>query len=115
MRIEVVTVFTNRRFIYLFILCKNHANFTIIRLHNPIISLSFLTLDPNDYPTAKSVLTEQHISINSGLFILMIIYWFIAAIHPDIPEPLPNGNYSTLIKLAREAKAIPVFNWSNIL
>lgn len=32
-----------------------------------------------------------------------------AGIHPDIPEPLPTENYSTVIKLAEEAKAIPVF------
>ena len=32
-----------------------------------------------------------------------------AAIHPDIPKPLLTENYSTLIKLAKEARAIPVF------
>jgi len=32
-----------------------------------------------------------------------------AAIHPEIPEPLATENYSTLIELAEEAKAIPVF------
>jgi len=32
-----------------------------------------------------------------------------AAIHPDIPEPLPTENYSTLIQLAEEANAIPAF------
>ena len=39
------------------------------------------------------------------------LYYLIvkAGIHPDIPRPLPTGNYSTLIKLAKEAKAIPVF------
>ena len=39
------------------------------------------------------------------------LYYVIvkAAIHPDIPEPLATENYSTLIKLAEEAKAIPVF------
>ena len=39
------------------------------------------------------------------------LYYVIvkAANHPEIPEPLATGNYSTLIKLAEEAKAIPVF------
>ncbi len=39
------------------------------------------------------------------------LYYLIvkAGIHPDIPRPLPTENYSTLIKLAEEAKAIPVF------
>ena len=39
------------------------------------------------------------------------LYYLIvkAGIHPDIPEPLPIENYSTLIKLAEEARAIPVF------
>lgn len=39
------------------------------------------------------------------------LYYLIvkAGIHPDIPEPLPTENYLTLIKLAEEAKAIPVF------
>ena len=39
------------------------------------------------------------------------LYYLIvkAGIHPDIPRPLPTENYSTLIKLAKEAKAIPVF------
>ncbi|GAG95156.1 unnamed protein product, partial [marine sediment metagenome] len=39
------------------------------------------------------------------------LYYLIvkAGIHPDIPEPLPTENYSTVIKLAEEAKAIPVF------
>lgn len=39
------------------------------------------------------------------------LYYLIvkAGIHPEIPEPLPTGNYSTVIKLAEEAKAIPVF------
>jgi len=32
-----------------------------------------------------------------------------AVIYPDIPEPLPTENYSTLIKLAEEVNAIPVF------
>ncbi len=32
-----------------------------------------------------------------------------AGIHPDIPEPLPSENYSTLIELAEETNAIPVF------
>ena len=39
------------------------------------------------------------------------LYYLIvkAGIHPDIPRPLPTENYSTLIKLAKEANAIPVF------
>jgi DNA-directed RNA polymerase subunit RPC12/RpoP len=39
------------------------------------------------------------------------LYYVIVkgAIYPEIPEPLPTENYSTLIKLAEEAKAIPVF------
>jgi len=39
------------------------------------------------------------------------LYYLIvkAAIHPDIPEPLLTENYTSLIKLAEEAKAIPVF------
>lgn len=39
------------------------------------------------------------------------LYYLIvkAGIHPDIPEPLPKENYSALIKLAKEAKAIPAF------
>ena len=39
------------------------------------------------------------------------LYYLIvkAGIHPNIPEPLPKENYSTLIKLAEEARAIPVF------
>ena len=38
------------------------------------------------------------------------LYYLIvkAGIHPDT-EPLATENYSTLIKLAKEAKAIPVF------
>ena len=39
------------------------------------------------------------------------LYYLIvkAGIYPDIPKPLPIENYSTLIKLAEEARAIPVF------
>ena len=39
------------------------------------------------------------------------LYYLIvkAGIHPNIPEPLPTENYSTVIKIAEEAKAIPVF------
>ena len=39
------------------------------------------------------------------------LYYLIvkAGIHPEIPEPLPTENYSTVIELARETKAIPVF------
>ena len=39
------------------------------------------------------------------------LYYLIvkAGIHPDIPKPLPTENYSTVIRLAEEAKAIPVF------
>ena len=39
------------------------------------------------------------------------LYYLIvkAGIHPHIPEPLPTENYSTVIKIAEEAKAIPVF------
>jgi len=39
------------------------------------------------------------------------LYYLIvkAGIHPDIPKPLPTENYSTLIQLAEEARAIPAF------
>ncbi len=39
------------------------------------------------------------------------LYYLIvkAGIYPNIPELLPKENYSTLIKLAEEARAIPVF------
>ena len=39
------------------------------------------------------------------------LYYLIvkAGIHSDILEPLPTENYSTLIKLAKEARAIPAF------
>jgi len=39
------------------------------------------------------------------------LYYLIvkAGIYPNIPEPLPKENYSTVKQLAEEAKAIPVF------
>ena len=53
----------------------------------------------------SDIIKQAYIKNTEKLYYLIVK----AGIHPDIPKPLPTENYSTLIKLAEEAKAIPVF------